>query len=134
MLLSILGDSGYMVHNYLLTPFLNPSTEGERQYNISLVQSRVKVENTFGIWKRRFPILAYGCRLQLETTLNIIVATAVLHNIAQLNGEPEPPLDNVNAEEFEDLVQNGNIPAAPAPNNVIRDFRRELVGNYFTRI
>jgi len=40
--------------------------------------------NCFGIWKRRFTILSVGTRFQtIEKTLPIIVATAILHNIAQ---------------------------------------------------
>ncbi|KAF5289832.1 hypothetical protein FQR65_LT11718 [Abscondita terminalis] len=51
----------------------------------------VKIENLFGIWKRRFPIMGYGCRMKLDNALAVIVATAVLHNIARINGEPMPP-------------------------------------------
>lgn len=44
-------------------------------FNIS---SHVK---SFGLWKRRHPVLAYGFRLKVENLLTIIAATAVLHNI-----------------------------------------------------
>ena len=31
-------------------------------YNESHIRTRTRVEHTFGLWKRRFPILAYGSR------------------------------------------------------------------------
>lgn len=39
------------------------------------------VERLFGVWKRRFPVLAIGMRTKLSTSMATIVATAVLHNI-----------------------------------------------------
>lgn len=39
------------------------------------------VERLFGVWKRRFPVLAIGMRTKLSTTMATIVATAVLYNI-----------------------------------------------------
>nr|CAH7735089.1 unnamed protein product [Callosobruchus chinensis] len=87
----LLGDSGYAAKPYLLTPLLAPDTQAERRYNEAHIRTRNVVERTIGIWKRRFPILAYGCRLKLSTTLTIIVATAVIYNICKQNGEPNPP-------------------------------------------
>lgn len=40
------------------------------------------MERLFGVWKRRFPCLQIGLATKLSTTANIIVACAVLHNIA----------------------------------------------------
>lgn len=39
------------------------------------------VERLFGVWKRRFLILAVGIRTQLSITMATIVVTAVLYNI-----------------------------------------------------
>nr|CAH7762462.1 unnamed protein product [Callosobruchus chinensis] len=72
----LLGDSGYAAKPYLLTPLLAPDTQAERRYSEAHIRTRNVVERTIGIWKRRFPILAYGCRLKLSNTLTIIVATA----------------------------------------------------------
>lgn len=128
----ILGDSAYPVKTYLMTPLQNPATPPERRYNNSQIRSRVLIENTFGIWKRRFPVLAYGCRLKLETTLKVIIATAVLHNIARLNRDPVPPVDE---EEFQQLIQNGNVPHIPIQQNVGDGagflVRRGLIDTFF---
>lgn len=117
-----------MNRNYLLTPFANPRNEAERNYNYSHTRTRVRIENIFGIWKRRFPILAYGCRLKLENVLNVIVATAVLHNLAIIRRDPDPPL--VNEGVLAEAIQNGNI-NAEFIQNVENNFRNQLVERYF---
>jgi hypothetical protein len=43
----------------------------------------VKIENVFGIWKRRFPSLRQQLRFKLSTNLLVITACSVLYNIAR---------------------------------------------------
>lgn len=97
----LIGDSGYTLTKYLLTPHENPRTEPERLYNESLVRTRNIVERQYGVWKRRFPILSLGIKLNLETTMNIIVATAVLHNLAIEMNEEVP--DDFDIEVQQDI-------------------------------
>lgn len=78
----ILGDAGYACKSYLLTPVSNPRTSAEKNYNKSFILTRITVERLFGIWKKRFPILSTQMRVNVHLSLIIIVATAVLHNIA----------------------------------------------------
>lgn len=119
---------------YLLTPFINPQNEGEIRYNHCHTRTRVKVENLFGIWKRRFPIMAYGCRLKLRTVLEVIVATAVLHNVCILRGDPEPPQENVFQHDLQRMIQNGQVPDPPLNEDAFFDYRRNLVDNFFNRM
>lgn len=77
----MLGDNGYPCLRYLLTPLLETRTLAEVRYNGSHIKTRNTVERMFGVWKRRFPCLSNGLRTKVQTTLPIIVATAVLHNI-----------------------------------------------------
>ncbi|KAI4455231.1 hypothetical protein MML48_9g00013038 [Holotrichia oblita] len=106
----LIGDSGYPLKKYFLTPHPNPQTHGEILYNESLIRTRNMIERTIGIWKRRFPILAYGLRLKLETSLTTIIATSVLHNIAREMNEQEPPLpEEVNANEINYLIEMGQM-------------------------
>lgn len=129
-----IGDSGYPCGSYLFTPFIEPRNPGERNYNISHITTRVKVENLFGVWKRRFPIMAYGCRMKLENILPVITATAILHNIARINGEPEPPQENVMDHELQEALRDGNILIAIDENLRNFDHRRYLVETYFSRL
>ncbi|KAJ8910950.1 hypothetical protein NQ315_014956 [Exocentrus adspersus] len=78
----LVGDSGYPIKNYLITPLLQTRNEAENLFNESLIRIRNVVERSYGLWKRRFPALALGLRLKVQTTLNVIVASAVLRNIA----------------------------------------------------
>lgn len=102
----LMGDSGYALKKYLITPMDNPRTESERLFNEAQIRSRNPIERLFGVWKRRFPILANGIRLSLQTTKATILACAVLHNIAIDRFEDEPPQDpNVQVEADEELLQ-----------------------------
>lgn len=131
----LVGDSGYAVKSYMITPLANPSTAAENLFNEAQIRTRNPIERCFGVVKRRFPILSLGIRLKLEKVEAIVVATAVLHNIACTNREPLPPLD----EEIENLIEQDmatavvateraeNIPA----NNTNHITRLNLINNYF---
>lgn len=91
----LLVDGGYNNRPYLLAPIPlpGPINPAEQLYQESQIRSRNVVERMFGVWKRRFPVLALGIRVNLERALPIIVATAVLHNVLRGAGEPLPPDD-----------------------------------------
>jgi len=79
----ILGDSGYGITPWLLTPFDKPATEIEVNFNQVYAKERVIIERCFGQLKRRFPILGYKVRTSLDTVLSIITCCAVLHNVSK---------------------------------------------------
>lgn len=128
-ILAFLGDSGYPLKSYFLTPVHNPRTRAEQLYNEAHIRTRNVVERTIGLWKRRFPALCYGIRCKIQTTL--IVATAVLHNIARKMHDdlPEPPI-GINIEELNYLIDQGNI-VEINDHNIDFNFRTELVDNFF---
>lgn len=109
----------------------NPHGRGETLYNAAHIQTRNSIERLFGVLKRRFPVLAYGIRLNLQTTLTVIVAVAVLHNIACEMNEEEPP--NVNDDEINYLIEMANIVDQPIQPNHVRDYRNEII-NYFENL
>jgi len=82
-----------------LTPVLRPETNAEVRYNTAHKKTRVIVEQLFGSWKRRFSCLYYGLRTKLSTSVAIICATAVLHNVCIKYN-----LDEVIEEEFNEPI------------------------------
>ncbi|GBP36386.1 Putative nuclease HARBI1 [Eumeta japonica] len=120
----LLGDSAYPCGRYMMTPILNTSTNAERLYNVAQIKTRNTIERTFGVWKRRFPCLSQKLRIKLEHTLAVIIATAVLHNIAIQQNDTvsidNSPEDIISAESnMQPLTSEGN------------HYRRLLLEQYF---
>jgi hypothetical protein len=100
------------------------------------IRTRNTVERLFGVWRRRFPAMAYGLRIKLRTTLALIVATAVLHNLGILSNEEDfPPAENIDPDELEELIENGQIhedlPLINGDQQVIINTRNHIINNYF---
>ncbi|RXN16488.1 Retrovirus-related Pol poly from transposon [Labeo rohita] len=87
-----LGDKGYPLTEYLVTPLANPATEQERRFNTAHIRTRSTVERCIGLLKGRWLCLgsAGGALLYSpQKSCDIILASGVLHNIAQGNGVPD---------------------------------------------
>lgn len=89
----LLGDGGYKLETYLMTPIRNPRNDKECNYNRVQILVRNTVERKYGVWKRRFPCLVFGLRCKLETALAVIVACAVVHNLCIQQKDEAPPVD-----------------------------------------
>ncbi|XP_052806171.1 putative nuclease HARBI1 [Mya arenaria] len=50
----LLGDSGYALRNYVLTPILRPTANAKMANNDAHARGRVVVERAFGVLKSRF--------------------------------------------------------------------------------
>ncbi|XP_058457044.1 putative nuclease HARBI1 [Malaya genurostris] len=128
----IVGDSGYRNTNYLATPFLRCKTPFETLYNESQIRTRNVVERSYGVMKRRFPVLALGMRFKISTVQLVIVACAVLHNIAIDVKEEEPPTE---IEGFEEMLVAIAVPGnANVERSTIGCVRDYLVQNYFSQL
>lgn len=87
----LLGDSGYALTKYCITPIQDSAGEVEKIFNESLIKTRNPIECAFAVWKKRFPVLSLGVKLDIVKVQGLIVAAAILHNIAVGCNEIEPP-------------------------------------------
>ena len=112
----LLGDSGYPLKPWLLTPVLNPRSRGEQRYKDYHSKTRVVVERFNGVWKSRFRCIdKSGGVLQYKPNkcVCIIVSTAVLHQICVKNNLPLPQGDEMqgaddNANDADDNDYRGD--------------------------
>nr|XP_023017934.1 protein ALP1-like [Leptinotarsa decemlineata] len=87
----LIRDSGYHLEPYLTTKLRRVMMNAENLYNESIIRTRNVVERQYGVWKKQFPVLSVGMRLKLNTIIAVIIATAVLHNMAiDWSDEPLP--------------------------------------------
>ena len=121
-----------------MTPVQNPGTRAKNIYNSSQIRTRNVVERMIGVWKRRFPVLAYGTRCKIETTLDIIVATAVLQNIAvDMNEDLPLPPDELNMDEINHFILQGDIQNIVNGNENVGlgpNLRTNLINTHFANL
>jgi len=110
----LVGDSGYALNKFLMIPFLNPTGDGQNTYTEAQIRARNAVERSYGVWKKRFPVLAVGINEKLKSVESIIVATAVLHNIACYFGEETPRVTH----QLEQVIDMSTFSTRGTVNNV----------------
>ncbi|XP_062531763.1 putative nuclease HARBI1 isoform X3 [Bombyx mori] len=120
----LLGDSAYPLKPYLLTPLINTQTRGEQLYNEAHIRTRNCIERCFGVWKRRFPVVALTLRLSLLRANAVIIATAVLHNICRLK-----KLDDISPEV--EIPEADVSPTESSTEETFSTERANLIAEYF---
>lgn len=136
----LLGDGGYRAETFLATPLRatnDLSRRSERMYQAAHISTRNVVERFMGQWKRRFPCLWIGMRSRkLKTIQNIIVATAVLHNICKIRSDTQMPT----LSRAEEIRYNAAVaqkrefrnlqPRRRQPNTI----QNQMLKHYFERV
>lgn len=131
-----MADSGYANTQHVVTPLLHTNNRVEEMYNESLIRTRNVVERQYGVWKRRFPILSFGFRTKLETTMAAIIACAVLFNVTRVHDEEEPPddyevrnPDGVQEELPQTPIIGNRLDQLTARNRLLNDYFPSLLDN-----
>ncbi len=73
----LVADGRYALKKYVMILFEQPQGIGQNTYNESQIRTPNPVERSYGVWKRRFPVLAIGMNLKLISVQSVIVAIAV---------------------------------------------------------
>ena len=120
----ILGDSGYPLLEWLITPSERHLIDGVPAFNRAHKRTRRLVENTIGLLKEKFPCLNY-MRLSPVYAANIFKCCAALYNISR-----EPENNNI-CEVGDDSENDVNEDAAQAPAQNARQRQDELI-RYFS--
>ena len=107
----ILGDSGYMLRDWLLTPLLNTRNVKDEAYNTALCRTRCTVERCIGILKRRWHCLHTELRVAPRKACQIICACVTLHNRAS------SPAD-LSDDDLSDSDDDDDSVATAQPGNV----------------
>ena len=129
----LLGDSGYPLKRWLLTPFLNPTNDGEERYNTRHKQIRSAVERCNGVLKMRWRCLTKPMMFQPPRSSRIVAACGALHNFALAHGITLPDREdfvNEDAEVNADFTDNG---AVGGRDNEGIHARQRLVNRLFIR-
>ena len=122
----LIGDSGYRLLRFLLTPYRVLGHAWQIAYNNSLKKTRVIIEMTIGILKRRFAVLHGEVRVQPRKAVRLICACVILHNIARARNEPEELLED--EEEEDDDLPGADQDAHPDNQTFRDDFARNVFG------
>ena len=132
----VLGDSGYMLEPWCLTPLPDPQTVPEQRYNSAHSRTRSIVERTIGLLKSRFRCLLGKEKTLLftpERCVTIIIACAVLHNLAvefnipyneENENEDEPvnvPAEVANPEPVQQLLQAEQLKGREIINRLVAE-------------
>lgn len=127
-----LGDSGFPLERYLITPVarLNrPVTPEERNFNYRQSRARRIIECAFGLLKNKCHVYEKPIGLGVTKVEKIILATVCLHNFlitSELMLDEQHRRYTVNAELQAEVDVEG-----PDQNNVRNQGR--LIRNFLTR-
>nr|XP_029712223.1 putative nuclease HARBI1 [Aedes albopictus] len=94
----LLGDEGYAIAPWLMTPYRNPDTPVRVNYNKIFCRERVVIERVFGQVKRRFPFLQNTVRMATHRVPSMILACFVLHNVAKFLQDEDFEGDDENSD------------------------------------
>jgi hypothetical protein len=95
----ILGDGGYPNLSWLIVPYKDIGrglTHEQKYFNFKHSQTRIKVEQAFGLLKGRWRCLLHTLEVSCEIVSHIITTCCILHNICEERSDFLSPEDHYN--------------------------------------
>lgn len=102
----ILGDGGYPNLSWLIVPYKDIGrglTQKQTYFNLKHSQTRIKVEQAFGLLKGRWRCLLHNLEISFEIVSHVITACCILHNICEERHDFLPP-----GEQYHDARSDTN--------------------------
>ncbi|XP_041366717.1 putative nuclease HARBI1 [Gigantopelta aegis] len=113
----LLGDSGYPLKKWLMTPYQNAANDPQERFNRQHKHIRSIIECCNGVWKMRWRCLMKPNMFQSPRASMIIASYGALHNFAITHGLPLD--EDVDERLIKD--QRNIIPYHDPGNNVMND-------------
>jgi hypothetical protein len=88
----------YHLKEWAQVPNARPTTYKEL-FNLRHSSLRNVIERRFGVIKRRFPILKFGCEYSLSTQIKLFPALGLLNNYMDAFGEDDTTEEDVESEQ-----------------------------------
>ena len=84
-----IADSAFALHSTLMKPYCEKSNMSRKEcmFNYRLSRARSTVERAFGMMKNRFRCIHRKMEYELDNSLRIIKAIAILHNLCIISGD-----------------------------------------------
>eukprot|EP01018_Ginkgo_biloba_P021597 Gb_09563 [translate_table: standard] len=117
----IIGDGGYPLLPWLITPFSGVLTNSQREFNFKLFSTRIIVECAFRRLKNSWRILHTKlCHPNLQLLPQTILVCCILHNMLLSFGEEDNDLlDDI--AEIEENVQGNEVTSGDPTTTVSRN-------------
>jgi hypothetical protein len=118
----ILGDGGYPNLSWLIVPYKDIGRgliQQQTYFNLKHSQTRIKVEQAFGLLKGRWRCLLHNLEISFEIVSHVITACCILHNICEERHDFLPP-----GEQYNDTgtgVNNEINISETSEGNIIRN-------------